>query len=74
MVKLKMSFGPTTRIFGVRPLNRDETPSWRSMFFKMENPDSGKPNGRLWIRVLITSSGAEAVIEDIAPPMEAAKF
>jgi hypothetical protein len=37
-------------------------------------PDSGFSKFRFWMRVLITSRGAETMREALAPKMEATKF
>jgi hypothetical protein len=70
----KTNFGPTVRIFGVKPLKNDENPSFLIMLFKIWNPVSGFSKFLFWIRVLMTSIGAETVSEATAPAIEATVF
>ena len=70
----KTSFGPVIRSFGVRPLKNDVKPSFFIMFETIRKPLSGFSKFRFWIRVLITSSGAETMREALAPAIDATKF
>jgi hypothetical protein len=44
------------------------------MLAMIRTPDSGFSKLRFWIRVLITSRGAETIREALAPKIEATKF
>lgn len=68
------SLGPTVKILGVRPLKNADGPSFRIIFFKICNPVSGFSKFLFWIRVLMTSIGAETVSEATAPAIEAIVF
>jgi hypothetical protein len=70
----KTSFGPTVRILGVKPLKKDENPSFLIILLKIWNPVSGFSKFLFWIRVLMTSMGAETVREATAPAIEATVF
>jgi hypothetical protein len=70
----KTSLGPVMRSLGVRPLKKLEKPSFFIMLETIRNPLSGFSKFRFWIRVLMTSSGAETSREALAPAMEATKF
>lgn len=72
--KEKTNLGPVVNNFGVKPLKNDVIPSFLAMFFKMVKPDSGLSKFLFWIRVLITSKGAETTKEAEAPKMEVTKF
>jgi hypothetical protein len=62
------------RSFGTRPLKKDVSPSFLAMLATIRKPDSGFSKFRFWIRVLITSSGADTMREALAPKIEATKF
>ena len=64
-------FVPT---FGVNPLKKLVSPSFLIILSTILNPRSGFSKFLFWIRVLITSSGAEMIIEADAPAMDAIKF
>jgi hypothetical protein len=49
-------------------------PSFLAMLLRIRKPLSGLSKLRFWIRVLITSRGAETRREAEAPAMEATKF
>lgn len=51
-----------------------EKPSFLAMLLRILKPLSGLSKLRFWIRVLITSRGAETRREPEAPAMEATKF
>jgi len=72
--KLNTSFGPVINNFGVKPLKKLEKPSFLAMLLRILKPDSGFSKLRFWIRVLITSSGADTIREADAPATEATKF
>jgi hypothetical protein len=72
--KLKTSLGPVMSSFGVNPLKKLLMPSCLTMLLMIRSPDSGFSNFRAWIRVLITSRGAETTRDALAPAMEATKF
>ena len=59
---------------GVRPLKKLVRPSFFAMFDTMRKPDSGFSKLRFWIRVLITSRGADTIREALAPQTDATKF
>lgn len=59
---------------GTKPLKKAEAPSFRAMLVRIRKPLSGLSKLRFWIRVLMTSSGAETTSEADAPAMEAMKF
>jgi hypothetical protein len=59
---------------GVRPLKKLPKPSLRAMLDRMRKPLSGLSKFLFWIRVLMTSRGAETIREAEAPAMEAMKF
>jgi hypothetical protein len=59
---------------GVKPLKKEEKPSLRAMLAMIRMPLSGLSKLRFWIRVLMTSRGAETTSEAEAPAMEATKF
>lgn len=70
----KTSFGPVMRSLGVRPLKKLVIPSFFIILETILNPPSGLSKLRFWMRVLITSSGAETTSEADAPAMDAMKF
>ena len=72
--KLNTSFGPVMSSLGVRPLKKLDKPSCRAILLKIRKPLSGLSKLRFWIRVLITSSGAETTSEADAPAIDAPKF
>lgn len=49
-------------------------PSFLAMLLTIRNPDSGFSKFRFWMRVLITSRGAETMRDALAPAIEAMKF
>jgi hypothetical protein len=59
---------------GTRPLKKLGRPSFLAMLARILKPLSGLSKLRFWIRVLMTSSGAETTSEADAPAMEAMKF
>jgi hypothetical protein len=59
---------------GTRPLKKADAPSFRAMLVRMRKPLSGFSKLRFWMRVLMTSSGAETIRDAEAPAMEATKF
>lgn len=59
---------------GTRPLKKALAPSFLAMLVRMRKPLSGFSKLRFWIRVLITSRGADTTSEAEAPAMEATKF
>jgi hypothetical protein len=88
--KEKTSFGPVIRsyvnvsycifhhgkklTFGVKPLKKLLKPSFFIIFPTILKPPSGFSKFLFWIRVLITSSGAETTRDAEAPAIEAMKF
>ena len=72
--KLNTNFGPVINNLGVRPLKKLIAPSFRIMLLTIRKPDSGFSKFRFWIRVLMTSRGAETIREALAPQIEATKF
>jgi hypothetical protein len=72
--KLNTSFGPVINNFGVKPLKKLEKPSFLAILLRILKPDSGFSKFRFWIRVLMTSSGAETMRDADAPATEATKF
>jgi hypothetical protein len=59
---------------GTKPLKKADGPSFRAMLVRMRKPLSGFSKLRFWMRVLMTSSGAETMSDADAPAMEAMKF
>ena len=59
---------------GTRPLKKAEGPSFLAMLDRMRKPLSGLSKLRFWMRVLMTSRGADTRSEADAPAMEAIKF
>lgn len=59
---------------GTSPLKKAEAPSFLAMLVKMRKPLSGFSKLRFWMRVLMTSSGADTINEAEAPAMDATKF
>lgn len=72
--KLKTSFGPVIRSFGVKPLKKLLKPSFLTMFPTILKPLSGFSKFRFWILVLMTSKGAETISDADAPAIDATKF
>lgn len=72
--KLNTNFGPVISSFGVNPLKKLVMPSFFIMLATIRNPDSGLSKLRFWMRVLMTSSGADTTSEADAPAIEATKF
>ena len=72
--KLKTNLGPVIKSFGVRPLKKLVGPSFFIIFPSILKPDSGLSKFRFWIRVFITSKGADTTSEAVAPAIEATKF
>ncbi len=60
--------------FGVKPLKKLEKPSFFAMLDRILNPLSGLSKLRFWIRVLMTSSGADTSRDADAPATDATKF
>lgn len=59
---------------GTRPLKKLERPSFFAMLDRILKPLSGFSKFLFWMRVLMTSRGAETTSEADAPAMEAMKF
>ena len=59
---------------GTRPLEKAVGPSFLAMLARMRKPLSGLSKLRFWMRVLMTSSGADTTSEAEAPAIEAMKF
>lgn len=59
---------------GTSPLKKLENPSCLAMLLRIRKPLSGFSKLRFWIRVLMTSRGAETTREAEAPAIEATKF
>jgi hypothetical protein len=72
--KEKTSLGPVMRSLGVRPLKNDVKPSCFIMFDTILKPLSGFSKFLFWMRVLMTSRGADTTSEALAPAIEATKF
>lgn len=72
--KLNTSLGPVINNFGTRPLKNAPAPSFLIIFAMILVPLSGFSKFRFWIRVLMTSRGAETIRDALAPKMEATKF
>lgn len=72
--KEKTSLGPVMSSLGVRPLKKEVKPSLRIMLETMRKPLSGLSKFLFWMRVLMTSRGAETMSDALAPAMEATKF
>jgi len=72
--KEKVSLGPVMSSFGVRPLKNDANPSFRAMLEIILKPLSGFSKLRAWILVLMTSMGAETIMDEDDPAIEATKF
>jgi hypothetical protein len=70
----KTSLGPVMSSFGTSPLKKADAPSLRAMLVRMRQPLSGLSKLRFWMRVLITSSGADTISDALAPAMDATKF
>lgn len=72
--KEKTSLGPVINSLGVRPLKKEPIPSFFIMLDTILMPLSGFSKFLFWMRVLMTSRGAETTSEAVAPAMEATKF
>jgi hypothetical protein len=72
--KEKTSLGPVMSSLGVRPLKNEVMPSCFIMLETILKPLSGFSKFLFWIRVLMTSRGADTTSEALAPAMEATKF
>ena len=72
--KENTSLGPVISSLGTRPLKKAVGPSFFAILARMRKPDSGFSKFRFWMRVLITSRGAETIREALAPQIEATKF
>ena len=59
---------------GTRPLKKLDIPSFFAMLVRIRKPLSGFSKFLFWMRVLMTSRGAETRSEADAPAMEAMKF
>ena len=59
---------------GTRPLKKADAPSFLAMLLRIRKPLSGFSKLRFWIRVLMTSRGADTTSEAEAPAMDAMKF
>jgi hypothetical protein len=72
--KEKTNLGPVMSSLGTSPLKKAAGPSFLAMLERIRKPLSGLSKFRFWIRVLITSRGAETTREAEAPAIEAIKF
>jgi hypothetical protein len=72
--KEKTSLGPVISSFGVKPLKNDPKPSCFAMLETILKPLSGFSKFLFWMRVLITSRGAETTSDALAPAIDATKF
>jgi len=72
--KEKTSFGPVMRSFGTKPLKKLVIPSFFIILLTILKPLSGLSKFRFWIRVLMTSRGAETMRDAEAPAIDAIKF
>ena len=72
--KLNTNFGPVINNLGVNPLKKLVMPSFRTILPTILNPLSGLSKFLFWIRVLMTSRGAETTRDAVAPAIEATKF
>lgn len=72
--KENTSLGPVISSLGVKPLKKDVMPSFFIMLDTILIPLSGFSKFLFWIRVLMTSRGAETTREAVAPAIEATKF
>jgi hypothetical protein len=72
--KEKTSLGPVISNLGVRPLKKEVAPSFLIMLDTIRNPLSGFSKFLFWIRVLMTSNGAETTRDAVAPAIDAMKF
>ena len=70
----KTSLGPVMSSLGVKPLKKDVKPSFFIMLDTILKPLSGLSKFLFWMRVLMTSRGAETTSEALAPAIEATKF
>lgn len=70
----KVSFGPVMSSLGVRPLKKLLRPSFFAMLPTILNPLSRISKLRFCILVLITSSGADTMMEELDPQIDATKF
>lgn len=59
---------------GTRPLKKLERPSFLAILVRILKPLSGLSKFLFWMRVLMTSSGADTTSEADAPAIEATKF
>lgn len=55
-------------------MKKADAPSFLAMLARIRKPLSGLSKLRFWMRVLMTSSGAETTSEADAPAIEATKF
>lgn len=67
-------FAVCIHTLGTRPLKKLENPSFLAILDRIRKPLSGLSKLRFWIRVLMTSRGAETTNEAEAPAIEAMKF
>jgi hypothetical protein len=72
--KEKTSLGPVMSSLGVSPLKKEVGPSCFIMLDTILKPLSGFSKFLFWMRVLMTSRGAETSSEALAPAIEATKF
>jgi hypothetical protein len=72
--KENTSLGPVMSSLGVRPLKNEVKPSCFIILETILKPLSGFSKFLFWMRVLITSRGAETRSEALAPAIEATKF
>ena len=66
--------GPVIRSLGTKPLKKAENPSFRAILVRIRIPPSGLSKFLFWIRVLMTSRGAETISDADEPAIEAMKF
>lgn len=59
---------------GTRPLKKAPMPSLRAILVRIWKPLSGFSKFLFWIRVLMTSRGADTTRDAVAPAIEAMKF
>lgn len=72
--KENTSLGPVMSNLGVSPLKKEVNPSCLIMLDTILKPLSGFSKFLFWMRVLITSRGADTTSEALAPAMDATKF
>lgn len=63
-----------SQTFGTSPLKKLEKPSFLAILVRMRKPLSGFSKLRFWIRVLMTSRGADTIRDAEEPATDATKF